>query len=353
MTAAASADILRAFDMQARACALQGSPFSAGILAAAGEDAAAGGPVAELTAPWAQRDFKALLADAMALRLLGALHALVLSGAAPRLAALYPAAGGRDPQAAWMEARPLLGSHRREIAEFMTHEPQTNEVRRSAVLLPGFLTIAAETGLPLRCFELGASGGLNQLWDRYRYTLGEASWGDPASPLHLDTEWKGKPPPVEAPLRVLGRAACDRRPVRLEDPAERLRLAAYIWADQPERIRRLETAVAMALEADVAVEALDAAAFAARVTPEPGAATVIYHSIFWQYMPAQAQAATGAAIARAAAEASAAAPFAWLRMEPDPVRPQDFQLRLTLWPDGETRVLATVQPHGAWVEWRG
>ena len=46
MTAAASADILRAFDMQARACALQGSPFSAGILAAAGEDAAAGGPVA-------------------------------------------------------------------------------------------------------------------------------------------------------------------------------------------------------------------------------------------------------------------------------------------------------------------
>jgi hypothetical protein len=64
------------------------------------------------------------------------------------------------------------------IADFMSHEPQTNEVRRSAVLLPGFLTIAAETGLPLRILELGASAGLNQLWDRRHYRLGEiGEWG--------------------------------------------------------------------------------------------------------------------------------------------------------------------------------
>ena len=57
---------------------------------------------------------------------------------------------------------------------YMDHEPQTNEVRRSACLIGGFLTIARESGLPLRCFEVGASAGLNQLWDRFHYRLGDA-----------------------------------------------------------------------------------------------------------------------------------------------------------------------------------
>ena len=53
------------------------------------------------------------------------------------------------------------------------------------------------------------------------------------------------------------------------------------------------------------------------------------------------------------ATATPDAPLAWLRMEPAPGRLVPIELRLTLWPGGEERRLATVQAHGAWVNWDG
>jgi hypothetical protein len=228
-------------------------------------------------------------------------------------------------------------------------------VRRSACLLPGFLTIAAETGLPLACLELGASAGLNQLWNRCRYDYGAAGgWGDPASPLALDAAWTGPPPPLDAPLRVAATAACDRKPIDLADPAQRRRLRAYLWPDQTERLARFDAAVAMALAAGVAVEAADAADWArARAAPRAGLATVVFHSIFWQYLPAATQGELRAAVAAHGAAATADAPLAWLRMEPAAGAPLPVELRLTLWPGGEDRRLAVVQAHGATVSWEG
>ena len=60
---------------------------------------------------------------------------------------------------------------------------QTNEVQRCIGAAPAFLTIAAETGLPLELLELGPSAGLNLELDRYRYVYAEGTWGDPAAPL--------------------------------------------------------------------------------------------------------------------------------------------------------------------------
>jgi hypothetical protein len=239
------------------------------------------------------------------------------------------------------------------FAGFMSHEPQTNEVRRSACLLPGFLTLAAETGLPLRIFEIGASAGLNQLWDRYHYDLGAGgSWGDAASDVRLDTDWRGGAPPLEAAISVVHRAACDRKPVDLRDPVARRRLKAYVWADQFERLERLDAAVAMALAGGVQVEAEDAVTWVAdRAAPAEGAATVIFHSVFWQYMPSASQAAVRATIEALGARATPTAPFAWLRMEPPPENLAAMELRLTVWPGGEDRRLARVHPHGASIAW--
>jgi len=331
-----------------------GSAFSGALMNKAAADVDRGGPTAKVLAGWVGDSARSLFRDAVPIRLLGALHAFALSGEAPALSAAYPAADRPgDGDAAWAEGLRLMEGFPQRFLDFLDHEPQTNEVRRSACLVGGFLTIAQVTGLPLRCFEVGASAGLNQLWDRFHYRLGDAgTWGNDRSGVDIDTNWQGPPPPLSASVKVIERAACDRRPVNISDPAARARLRAYVWADQLDRMRRLEAAIVLALAEGVTVEESDAVAWAsARAAPREGAATVLYHSVFWQYMPADSQAALLAAIEAHGAAALRRAPFAWLRMEPPPNDLANMELRLTLWPGGEERLLARVHPHGAEVNW--
>jgi hypothetical protein len=329
-----------------------GSPFTAGLLRHIADDAEAGGPSAPLLAPWAGRDHDTVDQALPGMRIMAALHDLALSGEDPALAAVYPRPDAPiDPDAAWGPVRAALAREPARLAAFMTHEPQTNEVGRAAMMVGAFLVAAQATGLPFRCFELGASAGLNLNWDRFRYQLGDLAWGDPRSEVMLAPDWTGAAPP-DAQVRVIERAACDRRPIDITDPAEARRLMAYVWADQFQRLARLRAAIALARRIGVKVEAADAADWTrARAAPAPGALTIVYHSVFWQYVPAAGQAALRAAIEAHAAQATAEAPFAWLRMEPTPPAIDNMHVRLTLWPGGEEQVLAKVHPHGAWVRW--
>jgi hypothetical protein len=346
---------VRAFQIQSGACAAFGSPFSAALLDRAANDIEGGGPLAALVAPWRDLQTRALVGEAIPLRWLGCAHDLVLAGEAPAAAAVYPTPGRPgDPDAAWSALNSAMIARPERFADFMSHEPQTNEVRRSICLLPGFLTLADETRLPLRLFEIGASAGLNQLWDRYRYELGDAgAWGDPSSPVRLDTVWTGPSPPLAAHVAVASRAACDRKPVDIRDPVARRRLKAFLWPDQFERLA-LDAALTRGLGANTQVDAEDAVTWTARrAPPQEGAATVLFHSIFWQYVPADSQAALLAAIGELGACAGPPAPFGWLRMEPIRDNLAAIELRLTVWPGGEDRLLANVHPHGASVEWVG
>ncbi len=92
------------------------------------------------------------------------------------------------------------------------------------------------------------------------------------------------------------------------------------------------------------VERLDAASFVERElsSSSPGVATVVYHSIFWQYVGEMEQKRIVTAIEQAKAGSTPHAPVHHLAMEPNGDR---FDVRL----DGE--VLATTQPHGTGVRW--
>ena len=341
---------------QALACRSLASPFCAAFLTLAADDVAAGGPTASLFTPWAGLDAAAHIREATALRFLGGFHEMVLDGSAPDLALAYPQAGRPgDADAAWALARAMIGPWFERRADCMSHEPQTNEIGRSGALMIGFLHLAEIHDLPLRVVELGASGGLNQIFDRLGYRFGDAAFGDPASPVQLTPEWRGEGgPPASNPV-VAERLACDRRPLDLCDPAVRLRLMAYVWPDQTERLSRLRAGIDLALAAGVRVAAMDAAEFAeAEGAPRAGRLTVIDHSVFWQYMPAETQARARAAIEAHGAAATAEAPFAWLCMEPAPLTgPIVMEVRLTTWPGGESRVLARSHPHGTWIEYLG
>jgi hypothetical protein len=336
------------FRAQAAACARLGSPFTAALLEVVAEGLDERNPVGRAILSW-PGDPKA---DALALRLAGSLHALVLSGAAPALAAVYPGgAEAGDPAALEAAVSRALETHADFVLRFAERPPQTNEVGRSAVLLGGFLTIAAATGLPLRLLEIGASAGLNLHWDAYAYDLGDACWGLPDAVLRLSPVWHGPRPPL-LPVEIRSRRACDRTPIDPNDDDDRLRLRAYVWADQANRRRRLEAALALAAASNLRVERADSADWveARLAEPAPGTASVLYHSIVWQYLPAAARRRIEVAIARAGDHASAGAPFAWLRMEPAPDA-RHTELRLTLWPTGHERLLANADFHGRWVRW--
>jgi hypothetical protein len=340
--------LTRVFETQGGICAAFGSAFYAGFSGRIAEDI---DPIRALFAPWDGSSFEDLMGPAVSLRFLGAAHDMALSGEDMALTAAFPPA--TDAAAAWAATKAAVRRDPARFAAFMAHEPQTNEVRRSACLAPGFLTIAADTGLPLACLELGASAGLNQLWSRFRYDYGAAgAWGAPASPLTLTADWSGPAAPWSAPVNVVRTAACDRRPIDVADPVQRRRLKAYLWPDQTERLQRFDTAVQMALAAGVRVETADAVAWtASNAAPAQGVATVIYHSIFWQYLSPETQGLLRDAIEAHGAAATHAAPLAWLRMEPAPGQLVPIELRLTLWPGGQERRLAIVQAHGASVAW--
>jgi hypothetical protein len=250
----------------------------------------------------------------------------------------------------------LLLDERLHLAIFLGSAPQTNEVQRSVALLPGLLHIANETGLPLHLLEIGASAGLNLWCDRWFHDHGVWRWGEQDSPLRLQAEWRGPAPPQGALLAVAGRSGCDLAPVDIRQQSHRRRLAAYVWADQKDRLRRLQIALNAAAQWQAAenllIEQAAAAAFAARELAQPreGRTTVIFHSIVWQYLGAEEKQRLRAVIEAAGTRATAAAPLAWLSFEHPSGAPVP-ELRCRVWPGGPTRLLGVTHPHGNWVEW--
>lgn len=344
----AVSELVDAFRFQQRNCAQTGSPIYAELIGRMTEDLAHGGVFAGIAA--AHRGNPVL--DALPLRILGAVHAWVLDGEAPALARFYPSAGGSfDPEGAWCALLDLANERRDALCEAAAKRGvQTNEVRRSAALMPGFLRVAVATQLPLRVREIGASGGLNLALDRYHYELGPHRLGDASSPLAITAEWRGGAPDLGAPLRIASRRGCDVAPIDLRDPAARTRLLSFVWPEQLDRIERLRAAQAIVAADPPPIDAEPAGSWVAReIRPVSGETTLLCHSVMWWYVPEAERAAITRSVEDAGAQATRDAPIAWLRMEG--ARVEAAELRLRLWPGTEDVQLASVHYHGAWVEW--
>jgi hypothetical protein len=343
-----SAGILEAFETQAAYCRRLGSPFTASVCEALASDLDDASAFGRRILDWSGRP----KADALALRAAGALHFLARSGDAPYLARAYPPNASSESELR-RAIETAIRDHDAFLAGFLDSPPQTNEAARSAIILGGALLIAQETGLPLQTFEIGASAGLNLHFDRYAYDLGIGRWGDAAALVRLFCEWSGDSPPLDAPLSVVGRAGCDINPLDPLERADRERLLAYVWADQLERLARLETALAHAAARPERVERADAADWFEKmlsVSPRRGCARVLLHTIVWQYLPSETRARLSERIEAAGATATSEAPFAWLRMEADG-DPNSAVVMLSSWPGGGLRVLGRADFHGRWARW--
>jgi len=335
------------FREQARFCVEYGSPFTGDLIHRMADDVEAGGPTAQIIGAWPTNP----RADALALRLTGALHSASLSKRDPALHALYPA---QNPEwrmdAIWPVARAFLERERAWVQDFIKSPPQTNETRRAIALLAGFLAFAHHWRGPIDTLEIGASAGLNLNWDRFAYRTQTWSWGQ-GSPVVIDTDWNGAPPPLSS-ISVRNRAACDLNPLDIRDEAARLQLKSYIWPDQADRLARFDGAVALALEHDTRVDRADAAEWLAQklAARAQDAAMIVYHSVFLQYPPREAREAIVNAIQEAGAHATSSAPIAWVRLEPEAVTDGvhnglRFVVDLHTWPNGERQILAHTDGH--------
>jgi hypothetical protein len=343
-----AAAVEAAFRRQGEVCGQMGSALYAGLLARCADDYAASGAVARAVDGW--RGHPVL--DNLPLRLLGAAHFLALCGEAPALAACFPSTGGRfAPEPAWRALHALLAEQRERIRGHLDEQVQTNEVRRCCALLPGFLAVAREWRHPLALLEIGASAGLNQCFDRYRYALGDARYGPAEARLTLRCEWRGAPFDPRGALRVASRAGCDLSPIDLEDRRARLRLESFFWPDQTERLALLRAACACVRDAGVKIERMRAGDWLARelAAPAPERTRVVFHSVMWMYVPAEERRRIGALLEAAGAASPASAPLAWLRVEG--VGYEHCEIRLRTWPGGEDRLLGRAHYHGTWVEW--
>ncbi|HVJ51484.1 MAG TPA: DUF2332 family protein [Aliidongia sp.] len=339
------------FEQQAQWCTQLGSPFTALLCGMLAQHLDRSSAVSRRVLDWpAERN---PMIDALALRLTGGLHALVRQGRLPGLAALYPPHPLPDGDELWAATAAALEMASEALMPWLDGAPQTNEIGRSALFMSGALVATAELGLPLALYELGASAGLNLLFDRYRYRLGDLEIGRTASPVVLAPAWRGAAPP-KADIQVIRRCGVDLSPIDAGNEQDRERLLAYIWPDQADRLERTGAALAIAAASPPRLDRADAADWIERMldpAPEAGTLRVVLHSIAFQYFPTETRRRIKAHLRAVGETATTAGPLAWLRFEGDAQHPGKPALKLTLWPGGAERTLATADGHAREIEW--
>jgi hypothetical protein len=168
--------------------------------------------------------------------------------------------------------------------------------------------------------------------------------------------WEGGSPPFAAGLEIIDRAGCDQAPVDAASPEGRLTLLSAVWPGQERRFQLLRDSLDIAATARPPVHRADAGEWlAARLAapgeePREGVATVVFHSVFAQYLSAPQQRALDETMDRAGRSATSSSPLARVTLE----RSADFthcELRVTIWPDGGEHLLATSGFHLGPVRW--
>ena len=302
--------------------------------------------------------------------LFACVHELVLEHRDAELAAWYPnlTSDHRSPTEVALAGafQRFVATHAERIAFLLaTRTTQTNEVGRCGFLVPPLGMLATEVG-PLGLLDVGASAGLNLLVDRFAYRYRSAGGvertvGTSALTIAVDT--RGSVPVPERLPPIAARLGLDERPIDVTDDDAARWLEACVWPDQADRFHRLVAAIEIARREPPEVLASDAVASLAAGIDRVGAAAhpVVVNSWVLNYLTAPQRVAYLAELDRIGAGrdlswvyAEAPALIPELPTAPDPAGDDRTVLSLVRWRHSERVVqhLATVHPHGFWIQWR-
>jgi hypothetical protein len=260
----------------------------------------------------------------------------------------------------WDDFAAALVEHADEIRRRLAEQDvQTNEVQRCVALLPAFLTVARETGLPVELLELGPSAGLNLLVARYRYRYAAGAWGPEKAHLELLADERGGRVPselLETELVVRRRRGIDLAPVDATGDAGYLLLRSFLWPGLEDRVRRLDAAIAT-LRAEPEPPELVTGDYVELLPvlldgrPDD-AVTVVFQTASTGYLPSAEATRLRASLESAGADGR---PLAWVSTrrhdEREGMREDAYELELRVWPR-RARLAGHLDFHGNWLEWR-
>ena len=288
-----------------------------------------------------------IFADNAPLRLAGALHAIVLNGG--ELARSYPP-HKVDDDALWANVNTAIHDHTDHIMRWLRFAPQTNEVRRSAAILAAMSFLQERSDTAFELFELGCSGGLNLRAEQFALTTPVGTIGRHNSLVELKPDWSGEAPANCEPV-VIGRNGVDLNPLDPANADDALRLLAYLWPDQPDRLSRTRSSIEIASNNPASLAKADAASWLERALEvEPRSQRLVFHTVAYQYFPETTKRRVEAALEKAGSKATHDLPLSRLSMEAD--GGIGAALTLTRWPDGQTISLGRADFHGRWINWK-
>ncbi len=237
---------------------------------------------------------------------------------------------------------------------------QTNEVTRSANLLPGFAIVARRgADRPLALIEIGCSAGLNLAWHHYGYRYHQNGQtfqvGNADAPIQISCTLRGTHL-TPLPQRVPDVARCsglDLAPLDVTSEENIRWLRSCIWPEEVERYHLLDRAMTFARQHPPSIIAGDAtehlAALLAKIPPDE--TVCLWHS----YALNQGPEAVRTQVERLVAEASRARTIFRLALEAEPSRQGTLpHLELFTYDGGMQRSwewLATCAFHGQHMEW--
>lgn len=303
--------------------------------------------------------------------LFASVHWLLLADPTAPLARFYPnlplppEVPGASRAAAIDAFRSFCDERSDELAELLsTRQTQTNEIGRSALLVPTLAAIGDELG-DLVHLDIGASAGLNLLIPNYDFVYHPGGALISGSAVTITCATRGDVPVPAASPPIVAAIGIDANPLDVGDPSQARWLEACVWPDQVERFERLRSAIDIANEIGVDVRRADAVDSVADLVQQAGATghPVVTTSWVLNYFTADERQQFVGALERTAVECD----LSWVIVESPALCPelpgmptarsgpkQPTAVVEVRWRGGrrEARHVADAHPHGRWLHWR-
>lgn len=288
----------------------------------------------------------------------GAVHFLLLKGTQDPLSSFYPSIVAQPSTGdAFPYFRDFCLEHVDDIRGLIsTRLVQTNEVGRCACLVPAYGLVTGESGeTPLSIVEVGASAGLNLLWDHYNYKYSDGQHcGNSASAVQVECTLKGgNHPPLPEKFPVIGyKVGLDLNPIRIDDPEQVLWLRALIWPEHRKRAELLQNAIQLARQQrpQVVRGGMEELLPSILDNVPKGETLCIVHSFVLTFLQQRARDHLAAIMSEVGRKRRVfVISMEWYKEW------ELARLWLTSYRDGsaESRVLAHCGSHGEWLEWLG